>query len=394
MKTQWSAESANRWYEKLPWLRGCNFIGSDCANRFDMWQSYRAREKLLTAERELALCQELGFNTVRIWIIFEAWLNEPEFFMEMLESYLTLCADHKLSVMLCLTNEEDLPRGEFEAFEGRKVGEQEYALGYHQGRFPESPKAAARPRWHYAQSPKLAPAFWQMIREIVTRYAEDERILCWNVYNEPGAALDEACVPILERMFQVVRSLDPSQPLTADVWRGLGDNDWPLHREEAIALQNSDIISFHNYQPFPEFCKAVDQFRTHGRPLFCTEWLHRICHNEVRDTYPLMYIANIANYCWGFVVGKTQTNEPWELTWEQYENPDIPTDYDFTKWQHDLFRPSLRPYDPRETELIRTYNRLGDLRFATRQNQESENDRGEKGGVALPEEELWQRRKA
>lgn len=394
MKTQWSAEKANRWYEKLPWLRGCNFIGSDCANRFDMWQSYGAREKLLTAERELALCQKLGFNTVRIWIIFEAWLNEPEFFMEMLERYLTICAGHKLSVMLCLANEEDLPRGDFGEFTGRKVGEQEYALGYHQGRFPESPEMAARPKWHYAQSPRLAPAFWQMIREIVTRYAEDERILCWNVYNEPGAALGEACVPILERMFRVVRSCDPIQPLTADVWRGLGDNDWPEHREEAIALQNSDIISFHNYEPFPEFCRAVDRFRTHGRPLFCTEWLHRICRNEVCDTYPLMYIANIANYCWGFVVGKTQTNEPWELTWEQYGDPNIPTDYDFTKWQHDLFRPSLRPYDPRETELIRTYNRLADTRFAQRQDQEYENDKEEKGGVTLPEEEFAKRRKA
>ena len=394
MKTQWSAEKANRWYGKLPWLRGCNFIGSDCANRFDMWQSYRAREKLRTAERELALCRELGFNTVRLWIIFEAWLNEPEFFMEMLERYLTICAENGLSVMLCLANEEDLPQGEFGEFECRRVGEQDYALGYHQGRFPEPPETAARLKWHYAQSPELAPAFWQMIREIVTRYAEDERILCWNVYNEPGNALGEACVPILERMFQEVRSCDPIQPLTADVWRGMGDDDWPEHREEAVALQNSDIISFHNYEPFPAFCRAVDRFRTLGRPLFCTEWLHRICRNEVRDTYPLMYLANIANYCWGFVVGKTQTNEPWEMIWEQYEDPHIHTDYDFTKWQHDLFRPNLRPYDPRETELIRSYNRLADMRFAGRQKQQCGNGGEEEEGVVRLEEELWQRKEA
>ena len=83
----------------------------------------------MTAERELALCEELGFNTVRIWIVFEAWLNEREFFMNMLEEYITMCAEHHLYVMICLTNEEDLPCGSFEDFVPRQVGEQAYALG-------------------------------------------------------------------------------------------------------------------------------------------------------------------------------------------------------------------------------------------------------------------------
>jgi len=39
-----------------------------------------------------------------------------------------------------------------------------------------------------------------------------------------------------------------------------------------------------------------------------------------------------------------------------------------TKWQHDLFRPSLRPYDPREIELIKTYNKKADERFANGQD--------------------------
>ena len=71
MKTKWTCEQANAWYEKLGWLRGCNFIGSDCTNRLDMFQAYKAEEKLATAERELALCQKIGFNTVRIWANFD-----------------------------------------------------------------------------------------------------------------------------------------------------------------------------------------------------------------------------------------------------------------------------------------------------------------------------------
>ena len=39
-------------------------------------------------------------------------------------------------------------------------------------------------------------------------------------------------------------------------------------------------------------------------------------------------------------------------------------DFDVTKWQHDLFRPSGRPYDPREIKLIASYNKKADERFA------------------------------
>ena len=38
--------------------------------------------------------------------------------------------------------------------------------------------------------------------------------------------------------------------------------------------------------------------------------------------------------------------------------------YDMTKWFHDLYRSSHRPYDPKEIELIRRFNGLADEDFA------------------------------
>ena len=96
------------------------------------------------------------------------------------------------------------------------------------------------------------------------------------------------------------------------------------------------------------------------RPLMCTEWLNRIMHNDVKEIYPLFYLENIACYCWGFVVGKTQTHEPWESLWNDYYNPNKKVDYDFTKWQHDLFRINQRPYDPHEIEIIEKFNKIAD----------------------------------
>ena len=37
---------------------------------------------------------------------------------------------------------------------------------------------------------------------------------------------------------------------------------------------------------------------------------------------------------------------------------------DFTKWFHDLYRPSHRPYDPKEIEIIHKYCKLADEEFA------------------------------
>ena len=144
MKTKWTCEQANEWYAKQGWLRGCNFIGSDCTNRLDMFQSYKAEEKLATAERELALCQKIGFNTVRIWANFDVYYAEPESYMQILDRYVDLCGKYGQKVMVVLAHEEDLPRGD--VFVPKKMGEQAYALGEHQGRIPMSEEERPRSR--------------------------------------------------------------------------------------------------------------------------------------------------------------------------------------------------------------------------------------------------------
>ena len=136
MKRKWTNEEANAWYKEAGWLRGCNFIGSNCANRLDMWQSYKKGEKLAVADKELELAHKIGFNTVRLWANFDVYYEEPESFMEIFEEYISLCDKHGQKAMIVLGYEEDLPRGDI--FEPKKMGEQQYALGEHQGRFPMS----------------------------------------------------------------------------------------------------------------------------------------------------------------------------------------------------------------------------------------------------------------
>lgn len=64
-------------------------------------------------------------------------------------------------------------------------------------------------------------------------------------------------------------------------------------------MELSDVISFHSYQSYE---KLIAESRSHqkaNRPIFLTEWLQRINHNTVYEVYPLLYLANVSNYCWG-----------------------------------------------------------------------------------------------
>ncbi len=358
MKTQWTKEQACEWYKKVGWQRGCNFIGSDCANRIDMWQSYGSKQRLENADRELGLCEKIGFNTVRYLIEFDVWYQERESFMDILEQYIALAAKHGQSVMLCLCNEAQLPRGD--KYEPKPLGEQFYALGYHQGRLPLTDEQKAMPAFHVLEKPELRPLYLEMVREIVGKYAHDERILCWNVYNEPGVSgIGNRSIDMLNVLFETVREMDPDQPLCADIWRSLL-NDEPRTEPEKVALALSDIISYHSYTPIDKMIPQLCALREFGRPIFITEWLNRINHSDVRELYPMFYMENISCYCWGFVVGKTQTHEPWEQLWADYYDPSKQVNYDFTKWQHDLFRSNLRPYDPNELEIIERINKIAD----------------------------------
>ena len=355
MNRKWTEKEAYQWQACTGWLRGCNFIGSDCANRIDMWQSYKRDEHMATAERELKLCKDIGFNSVRLIIEYDVWAQEHDAFMETLEMYISLCDKYSQRVMIVLTTEAQLCRGD--KYAPKPLGEQAYALGYHQGRLPLTAEQKALTPYHELERADIREKFLEMVREVVTKYRTDPRVVCWNVYNEPGITIGERSLKLLDTLFETVRALDPEQPLCADVWHKLENGEF-TNAVDKKAFELSDVISWHSYQPYEQLVIQYEQLAALGRPVLLTEWLNRINHSEVREVYPLLQLMGIDCWCWGFVQGKTQTHEPWDSLWEQYEASNGQVSYDFTRWQHDLFRPNLRPYDPKEIELIKLYNKL------------------------------------
>ncbi len=362
----WSKERAWAWYNARAWMRGCNFMSSDCANRIDQWQEYGFDEKLITVDRELELAAKTGFNSIRVIVEYIVWEKQHDGFMERLERYIATAAKHGISCMIVFGNDCMQPKAWTKPV---VFGEQHYDWGYHGGRKQSQHGCLPDMGYHLLDEPELAERHYEWVREIITRYKDDERVCMWDLYNEPGNARREMVTERhLRKFFEIARGINPIQPLTACVWRCPTERGKEIPEIERIAADLSDIISYHNYGTYETNIRIIKRLKEYGRPIINTEWLGRCLHNTVEEMFPLFYLEKIGCWNWGFVAGKNQTYEPWNGTWERYaRNPNL--DVDFTKWFHDLYRPSLHPYNPHEIELIRRFCDLADADFEKEQNE-------------------------
>lgn len=365
---RWSKEKIWQWYNARAWMRGCNYMSADCANRIDQWQELGFEERFKTTEEELKLMQQTGYNTVRLIIEYVVWKEEHDGFMERFERYISLCEKYGISCMIVLANDCMPPKNELWAMP--YVGEQHFDRGYHGGKKRSQHSIQSVPAPHfYLDDPTTREDYFSMVREIVTKYKNDSRICIWDIYNEPGNAnRGSLTLPNLMRLFEIVREISPIQPITSGVWRIKPDESVPLSEVEQYALKNSDIITYHFYGGYNDHIRIIKRLKKEGRPIINTEWLARIFNNDVFSLFPLFYLEKIGCYNWGFVAGKYQTYEPWESIWQSYDKGGH-RDTDFTKWFHDLYRPGHRPYDPKEIEVIKQFCTLADNDFASAQRE-------------------------
>lgn len=356
---QWSKERSWAWYNARPWIRGCNYMSADCANRIDQWQEYGFEERFNTTKKELALMAELGYNSIRIFPEFFVWLQEHDGFMERFERYVALAAQNGISCMILLGNDCWPPYEEVMA--QMHLGEQSVDWGYHGGRKVSAHGNFEGVGYSPFDEPEYAEKHCAFVAEIVEKYKNDERIIIWDVFNEPGfSKRGSTSLPHLKKMIQIIRDIDPIQPITIGIWSPI-TNPEKLLDIEKFGLENSDIISYHNYTSYEDNIYGIKWLKRFGKPIINTEWLNRCQGNTIEALFPLFYLEKIGCYNWGFVAGKYQTYEPWNWVWEGLENnPKAFDKFDFTKWLHDLYRPNHRPYNPKEIELIKRFCRLAD----------------------------------
>jgi hypothetical protein len=339
---RWTEAQANAWYAKQPWLVGANYIPSNAINELEMFQA--ATFDPAINDRELGLAESIGMNTARVFLQDQLWQQDPEGFKHRLDVFLSIAAKHHIRPMLVLFDScwETNPH----------LGPQHPPIpGVHNSGWVQSPGKQR------LLDPSVEPQLQSYVTGIVGAFANDPRVLAWDLWNEPDnkggdveadhaakvARVDE----LLPRVFDWARSVNPTQPLTSGVWIG----DWSGSPSESatarIQLTESDIVTFHNYGWPEDFEARVHELEVYHRPILCTEYMARGAGSTFDGTLPVAKRLNVAAINWGLVAGKTQTWYPWD-SWERPYTLSQPT-----LWFHEVFRHDGTPYRQREVDLIR-----------------------------------------
>ena len=96
-RERWTPEEANAWYARQPWFVGCNFNPSTAINQLEMWQAESFDEP--TIDRELKWAQELGFNSIRVYLHNLLWDQDRDGFIDRIDRFLAM-ADHHVTATL------------------------------------------------------------------------------------------------------------------------------------------------------------------------------------------------------------------------------------------------------------------------------------------------------
>jgi hypothetical protein len=325
---RWSQEKAWKWHNPQPWYCGFNYIPAYAINYTAMWD--KTTFDLSAIDKELALAQASGMNVLRAVLQYAVYADDPAYFLKTLDSFMGVCATHHIKFVPALF--DDCVFGiTFEP----KVGKQSEPLkGWYAWDWSPSPghSMVIDSATHHALE--------RYVTAVMTRFKKDSRILFWDLYNEPtNGGLGSATFPLLKKVIACARKVNPSQPVSIDVWNN-------NRRLNDIALAGSDIISFHNYGNKDVLQQQITDLKKYNRPIICTEWMNRANRSVISDNLPVFYNEKVGCMLWGLVNGKTQTDLPWGHR---------PGDPPPAVWQHDLYKPDLSPYQQPEIDSIKMY---------------------------------------
>jgi hypothetical protein len=321
----WSAEKANQWYSQHRWIAGANFAPSTAINQLEMWQADSFDPE--TIDRELGYAEGIGFNAMRVFLHSVAYTADPKGFKSRVAQYLAIADKHHIQTIFvffddCWNNDP-------------KPGKQPAPKpGIHNSGWVQDPGVPA------LKDPKEMKLLHRYVKDVLTTFAHDKRILLWDLFNEPGnSGKKESSLPLLTNVFSWGREVNPDQPLSAGIW------DLTFEKLNAFQVLNSDVITYHNYGEEPEHVMEVRLLKTHGKPLICTEYMARPRKSTFAGIMPMLKREHVGAINWGFVSGKTNTIYAWDTPMPSGAEPAL--------WFHDIFRKDGSSYKTDETDLIK-----------------------------------------
>jgi len=323
----WPTAKANAWYANHKWINGANFTPSTAINQLEMWQADTFDPK--TIDRELGYAEDIGFNTMRVFLHSMAWQQDQKGFKNRVDQYLTVADKHHIQTIFVVLDDCWNPDA--------KIGKQpEPKTGIHNSGWLQDPGNRIK------NSDELS-LLQKYVTDVLTTFKHDKRILLWDLYNEPGNSnKGAASLGLLTKIFTWAKMANPDQPVSSGMW------DWNLEKLNTFQLTHSDVITYHDYEEPEKHQRVVQILKATGRPVICNEYMARLRGSTFENTMPMLKKENIGAINWGLVSGKTNTIYAWDTPMPNGDEPKL--------WFHDVFRKDGTPYKQKEVNLIRQLN--------------------------------------
>lgn len=257
-------------------IRGFNWMPSWAPTLYEQWAYFDTDQ----AARELAAATKYGANAIRIWWDWHAWRMRPRRVMAAFEQSVDLIGELGMKVMPTLFNL------------------------WHDGLYPAG---GTHYEWLHICPREI---FRDYVSAVVERFGGDERILAWDICNEPGVwNLDDELHKLqwefVCEMADHCRACGPSQPITVGTMSG--DN-------VRLFADRVDVVSIHPYADTAEDMASMCDDglalgQEAGKPVIATEIVRGSMSDE-RHVDMAMYSIDacekrgIGWFAWQLVAGE------------------------------------------------------------------------------------------
>jgi hypothetical protein len=326
VSTRWTEAQAQQWATENGWLRGSNFNPSTAINQLETWQSESF--DTATINRELGWAKNIGMNVMRVYLHHLAWQIDQQGFKERMKTYLDIAEKHGIKTVFVFMDDCWNPT-------------------YKAGKQPDPKPGVHNSGW--VRDPgdllfidtTIMKTLETYVKDVLTTFKDDKRIVIWDLYNEPGnSGYGNKSMPLLKKVFEWAWEVRPSQPLSSGVW------NIRLSDLNKFQTENSDIITYHNYESPDKHQACIDTLKRYGRPLVCTEYMARRNNSLFSNIMPILKEQNIGAINWGLVAGKSNTKYAWDEPITDGSEPKL--------WFHEIFHPDGNPYKQEEVDLIKS----------------------------------------
>ncbi|NBV20450.1 MAG: twin-arginine translocation signal domain-containing protein [Proteobacteria bacterium] len=253
-------------YASYGWLRGFSVVPSWGARIEDAWWLYDAARM----REEVALAKQVHANCIRLWIEFSAWMADPDKVTASFLDAVAAIGENGMKVMPCLFN---------------RWHDSKFDYG---GTYVENLKPGWKQPLDY-------------VKALVTPFAQDDRVLIWDLCNEPQAHdlnndANKREFAWLSEIAATVRACGARQPITIGTMNGGNIETYaPL----------MDVLCAHPYaRTKPDLEKFIAGYKAlqtkHQKPLLVNETIPGALDDIVRAEVARYYTESLAEAGFGW----------------------------------------------------------------------------------------------